>query len=443
MIQFIINWIEFFIVCIIQIKSLFDAAIIINQRENREYVAPGKPLKYKSLIQKEKMKRKEKRRRLPNEILNLIFYHIDNKNDLFSCAQVCKQWLFVISPILWKEVTPIKSLLSCLPAFAQMDINLKTKHTHQLSHYSPYYNLKHYGHFIKSLDLSKISQTVTDCTIKYIAAHCQNLLSLNLSHCRNITDESLQLISRNNRSIQHLILKDCRQISDAGIKSFFKLQTLDLSRCTSISEKGVISSITANGSTLRHLLLNDLHVTSSIVRAIATLCGPRLESLHISRTKAIRHKDIHYLVHNCPNLSCVDFSLKNKKSSSFDQFIRLISQQEIELRLSSTVSQQYNELLQRHVSPRTVSTILRSLKNLKHITLANWHCLDDQSLSTFNEHEQITCLNLFGCQGITQEGLQSLATLNYKRSMTVLHNNCIVFEPSMYESDASSSSFCK
>ncbi|GAA5796068.1 hypothetical protein HPULCUR_001437 [Helicostylum pulchrum] len=448
-------------------------------RHRRRQVVNNKPSNFK---------------KIPNELLMIIFESME-QSDLYHCSTVTKHWNELLTPILWRSAVPNQPILSCLPSFAAvvMDNNKinphhHLHHHHQKSHIYPGFplHLSRYGHAVKSLDLSLIAAHVTDCTIRHIVRSCPHLTNLNLSHCRLITNEGLRCLGGNSTNLKVLVLQNCRQITDVGLsylkESCHTLDSLHVGGCTRITDIGIIALVTASGTTIRRINMSDCsRVTGSSLHAIANICGPRLEWLDIARTKTIRHTDLEYIIRRCPNITRLNVSMKKPKSLhelrnqlSFTtrQFNRLATEeQDLQELIQSTTSitsnnenNPLNELIdllhqfniqptltdgslqhqqflmdqQRSrdpVSNQTVELIALNLKNLQHLNLSHWSCLNDKAVHLLSIHSHcLTYLNLIGCQSVTKKVLRYLSDLCERKS------DCITLSDLMISPTSSSSS---
>ncbi|KAG2230404.1 hypothetical protein INT48_008768 [Thamnidium elegans] len=410
------------------------------------------------------------------------------QSDLYHCSTVTKHWNELLTPILWRSAIPIKPILSCLPSFAVMDKNNKINHHHhhQKSHIYPGFplHLSRYGHAVKSLDLSLIAPHVTDCTIRHIVRSCPHLTNLNLSHCRLITNEGLRWLGGNStkkNNLKVLVLQNCRQITDIGLsylkESCHSLDSLHLGGCTRITDIGIIGLVTTSGSTIRRINMSDCsRVTGSTLQAIANICGPRLEWLDIARTKTIRHTDLEYIIHRCPNITRLNVSMKKPKSLhelrnqlSFTtrQFNRLSEEQDLQELIQSTTTNENNPLnelidllhqfniqptltdgsLQHQqflidqqrgrdsVSNNTVELIALNLKNLQHLNLSHWSCLNDKAVHLLSIHSHcLTYLNLIGCQSVTKKVLKYLSDLCERKSSCITLSDLMISPSKPYYS---------
>ncbi|KAI8977589.1 hypothetical protein BDF20DRAFT_808698, partial [Mycotypha africana] len=383
--------------------------------------------------------------RLPNEVLYKIFDLLE-MDDLSRATAVNKRWHKVINPILWKSVIPDAALISCVPAFAMADRKYKTTHFHPKSHISPRFSFHkpQYGIAVRSLDLTHISFSVTDCYIRHIASYCPNLLYLNLSECHYLTDDSLFYISRCLPSLETLILQGCYLITDKGLSVLAanqkNLVTVNLGGCTGITENGVINLLTStctssssdNGkqksSSIRRLWLNDCRFkkTRILLQQIGRTCNTRLEWLDIARCghdggkegdtdydygNLLHHSDIEQLILACPNVTRLNLGMKPIKEESaitalmnaheaedhpFNELTHLLQRFNLEPSLSQTsqhtlrdhrlrMNARQIQLQQRDViSSDTVTFIITHLTKLERLDLSRWRCLSEKVMHTLS-----------------------------------------------------------
>ncbi|KAL9554368.1 hypothetical protein MBANPS3_002844 [Mucor bainieri] len=506
LVSYIASWIDFILYLYIHITSTVNAVIVVANKKDphRRPFSSAVPAEEMALrnrrrshhpttqaLQQQQQQQQQHLRSakrpvfdtIPNEILILMLESMDAA-DLFHCSTVSKHWNDLVIPILWRSPTPNKPILSCLPSFAAMDKKHRIKHSHQESHLSPGFplHMPRYGHAVKSLDLSQIASHVTDCTIRHIVRCCPQLVSLNLSHCRLITNEGLYYLGR----ATHI----ASQLQCQG------LQSLHLGACPRITSDGIISLVTASGSTIRRLRLSDCsHMTGSTLHAIARLCGPRLEWLDIARTKAIRHTDLQDLVQQCPNLCRLNVAMKKPKPLSelrdqlnrtrerlfhlhedltlaadgddeeqqeeaeaeqqdedavnpLNELIDLLNRFNIQANLTDGSAQHRQFLLnQQHVRDSvcfaTVETMTTQLKKLEHLNLSHWHCLNDKAMHMISVHAHcLNYLNLVGCDSVTKKGLKHLSDLCERKSTCITLTDLMISPATChsYESDSSSSS---
>ncbi|KAI8380116.1 hypothetical protein BD560DRAFT_388604 [Blakeslea trispora] len=441
-----LSWIEFITYLYIHIKATIDAVIYVAKQDRLS-------VDHKLTVRNKAAYRPASKytpfKKLPNEIMLMIFQQL-TAGDLYHATSVSKHWHTLITPILWKSPIAKQPLLMCLASFKAIDKKYKITHVHQKSHlYSgfPIY-LSHYGHAVKSLDLSPISAHVTDCTVRYIVRSCPHLTSLNLSGCRFITNESLRHLGQNHQ-LQALILQNCRQITDSGLDylKYHPLTTLHLGGCHRVTDDGIISLVTDAGTSLRRLCLSDcIHVTGKSLQAISRRCGLRLEWLDIARTKAIQHDDLVNLVTHCPNITRLNISFRKPKvhdsssrhtvDSPLNELIDLLDQFNIQPNLTPASAQHHLALSEQRirrnaaVHPHTIELLVLRLQKLKNLNVSYWTGLTDKAAQAISMHGHcLAYLNLIGCKGVTKKGLRYLSDLCERKSTCITLGNDLMITP--------------
>lgn len=496
-VSFLFGWIDLLIHIYIHITATINAVIfvakkskgitaeelILERRRTKPKRVARQPNQYSQLRRQVVKNHISPFKQIPNEILILIFESL-NQPDLYHCSTVTKHWNELLTPILWRSLQPNYRILRCIPS---LGLNISNKVTHrQMSHFP--LHLSRYGHAVKSLDLQSLAFDVTDCTIRHIVRFCPQLTNLNLSDCQLITDEGLRCLAGYS-SIKVLILQNCRKITDIGLSHLkntcHRLETLHLGGCNLISDNGIIGLVTASGNTIRRINLSDCsHVTGSTIHAIAGVCGPRLEWLDIKCTKAIRHSDLEYLVTHCPNINRLNVSMKKKsslrelrnrlshnrrerarfhqeqeditmeedmedflqrssmmdESNPLNELIELMHRLNVPLALTDTSAQHYHSLMAKKraselVSNHTVELIALNLKNLEHLNLSYWPCVDDKTALMLSIHSRyLTYLNLIGCRTVTKKALRYLS----RKSTCNTLSDVMLSTTYSYENDDSS-----
>jgi hypothetical protein len=196
-------------------------------------------------------------------------------------------------------------------------------------------------------------------------------------------------------------------------------------------------------------------VTGSTLCTIARLCGPRLLWLDISRTKAIRHSNLEFLVNYCPNLARLNLSLKKQKSlqelsmttrRQLNQLVRgeeeeenmnplhelldLLHQLNIQPDLTASSAQHQRSLIEQQkdfVSNKTIELLAIHLKKLQHLNISYWTCLDDKAVHMLSTHSHcLTYLNLIGCQSVTRKVLKYLSDLCERKSTCITLSDLMI-----------------
>ncbi|KAK5945329.1 hypothetical protein PMZ80_002533 [Knufia obscura] len=119
---------------------------------------------------------------------------------------------------------------------------------------------------------------------------CPNLSTITLSYCKHVTDRTMHHIATHAASrLQSLDLTRCTTITDTGfsywgqtVVKFTRLQKLVLADCTYLSDQAIIYLTTAAGQALRHLDLSFCCALSDTSTEVISLGCPNLEMLDMS-----------------------------------------------------------------------------------------------------------------------------------------------------------------
>lgn len=130
---------------------------------------------------------------------------------------------------------------------------------------------------VKNLSLSglylKSCQHLTDDSVKLICKYQPTLKELDIGCCPELTNSAIQAVTSNLLNLRLLSVQKNQSITDNGIKWLWKLkklESLNLSGCVMIFDKGIINGLCVKNSfnSLKELRLNSLRNISeqSIIR---------------------------------------------------------------------------------------------------------------------------------------------------------------------------------
>ena len=119
---------------------------------------------------------------------------------------------------------------------------------------------------------------------------CPNLSTITLSYCKHVTDRTMHHLATHAASrLQSLDLTRCTTITDTGFSywgqsslKFTRLRKLILADCTYLSDQAIIYLTTAAGQALRHLDLSFCCALSDTSTEVIALGCPNLELLDMS-----------------------------------------------------------------------------------------------------------------------------------------------------------------
>jgi hypothetical protein len=158
-----------------------------------------------------------------------------------------------------------------------------------------------------SEDLNKL---VTDGSLEYIACHCEQLTTLNLSNASSITDYGIMCIAEGCKNMIKLDLKACTGLTDKAIEvlanNCHKLEYLDISQSESYSDLA-LCCLAGNCPQLQVLLLSDCPITDNGLIALVLSCQ-FLKELYIPGCPYITNESIYSIAKNCRYLKFITLS---------------------------------------------------------------------------------------------------------------------------------------
>eukprot|EP00899_Mesostigma_viride_P016166 jgi/Mesvir1/24550/Mv21887-RA.1 len=138
---------------------------------------------------------------------------------------------------------------------------------------------------LRHLDLCEMD--ISDAVVSEIAAHCGQLEYLNLGERWNqkVTDASIEQVARNCTQLRHLTVGWCQSVTAASISRVAE-------RCRGLQELSLSGHYASDGF-------------DAIVRALATHCC-QLRYLDVSYCRGIGGSSLAALVESCPELEYLD-----------------------------------------------------------------------------------------------------------------------------------------
>lgn len=127
--------------------------------------------------------------------------------------------------------------------------------------------------------------SVTNASLHSLARHASTLRSLDLSFLSHISHDGLKpLCNATHGTLRHLLLRECAGVNDAALRAIArcsKLETLDLSYCTRVTDRGMEVLLYGAGAALRLLALahNDGLTDNSLIsigrycKSLVQLCA--------------------------------------------------------------------------------------------------------------------------------------------------------------------------
>uniref|UniRef100_A0A8C7EF72 F-box/LRR-repeat protein 2 n=1 Tax=Nothoprocta perdicaria TaxID=30464 RepID=A0A8C7EF72_NOTPE len=251
--------------------------------------------------------------------------------DLASCTSITNLSLKALSDV--HSMLCILRLIYCPPSLP-VHIPAMVFYCSESSLYRLFEELR--GCFI----LCSFSLQLEDEALKYIGAHCPELVTLNLQTCLQITDDGLITICRGCHKLQSLCASGCSNITDAILNALGqncpRLRILEVARCSQLTDVG----FTTLARVSAFPFFSPLQITDSTLIQLSIHC-PRLQVLSLSHCELITDDGIRHLgngacahdrlevieLDNCPLIT--DASLEHLKSCHSLERIELYDCQQI------------------------------------------------------------------------------------------------------------------
>ncbi|ORX59647.1 RNI-like protein [Hesseltinella vesiculosa] len=487
-ISFFVLWIDTIVKNYIRVKATLDAIVFVAQeqpaaqtkrqpqsamrRSSYNYTSP-------SLVDQ-----------LPLVVLRRIFDNLGNP-ALLECMVVCKRWHRLVTPILWTHPTFDRPNLQFSPtpsqSYTKQELHQRRRCISTANQPRPDQSVSSpllprqpqqrrrryqsnnlggdrpttvrrrsvpdalavlakpdYGDAVQSLSLEPLSGQLTDDLLLFVLQNCPRLTSLNLTHCNRITSQGFHHLAHAPCApyLVQLTLAGCATLEDHDLitlsASCHRLEKINVSGCSRITEDGVRALVSAARHYLRYINMRDcLRVSGHVLQDLAVLCGNHLLGVDATRICSIVHADIQALVHHCPQLEqlyvgrsrsplvCqlqhrmrqdqatpkerkqrpVSTSMLNKPEA-LASLVQVIQQRERKQRLrnlsqptASPFTKPRDDDQQQDVSQATVELIIRHLTRLKAIDLSHWSCLTDQLVRRLWQHGRLQHVGLEGDTG--------------------------------------------
>ncbi|XP_062522384.1 F-box and leucine-rich repeat protein 13-like [Corticium candelabrum] len=320
---------------------------------------------------------------LPERAQLTIFGFVSaNLADLARCARVCRSWKMITQHSqLWSRInlSPIKLsvvdsvLLTLIQTYRPFIVNLNLRGCCLLTPKS----LKNIGECknLQDLNLSECP-LIGDDVIREIAANCESLLYLNLSHC-HITDAVLRTITKGFQNLLYLSMAYCTSFTSRGLhylttgKGCQKLIYLDVSGCEQISPDGM-KSIARGCHKLQTLVMNDLpNLTDEGLHPVTTYCH---SLYHVSLLGAVGLTDEAF------------------------KYLALHSRKLQSIRLEGNGK----------ITDIALKMISRGCPDLSHICFIDCAKLTDQSLKALGSCKGVRVLNVADCVRLSDSGIRQV-----------------------------------
>jgi len=239
-------------------------------------------------------------------------------------------------------------------------------------------------------------ETISDLSVNSLAKSCKLLNSMNISFCKKITF-NIQL-EEQLMNLQTLDLSRCLSVTDEAIQKVVPfipyLHTAILSSCEEISDKAVFK-IAEHCRHLRNINLSKCTKISDIsVQALIRKC-PNLTKLNLHKCN-ISDSTVNQIATSCPQLLELDLSVCDRVT---DNGVKDITQgcQKLEVLCLEELT---------HLTDAGIAGIADGSKQLHTLKLAYCKNLTDASLEKLSSCINMKQIDLSYCNTITLSGLR-------------------------------------
>lgn len=165
-----------------------------------------------------------------------------------------------LSQCAWLSSATLKQLAATTPGIQELSLRSNPQLT-----FSAWGELLRFPQ-LRILDLSDCLQIKND-DLKIILMACKGLVTVNLSRCQKIEEAGFLELAKKLVQLNSLILAECH-LTDAALAEMGArltvLRALDLSGCTKITKKGIVSLVT-QAKNLHHLNLSKIPFAPTLV----------------------------------------------------------------------------------------------------------------------------------------------------------------------------------
>ena len=266
---------------------------------------------------------------LPDTIFLKVFQTLDLKT-LMKCSRVCMRWkqLIYLSNSLFNK-------LDLTPYCKELDDNSLIQIAKLVGSRPQYINISNCYHItdegfsfminevggrgnIKGL-IMRNNWNISAMAIMDLSIVCKNLTELDLSNCRKVKDDVMMKLIGDKHDysvgchyLQDLSLGYCKYLTDRTMNHIInntedKLISLDLTRCTTITDNGFLDLSNHKFFRLQKLVLRDCTFLSDRVIERISMSCPGLEKLDLTFCCMLTDYSLKLLGYGCPKL--IDLNL--------------------------------------------------------------------------------------------------------------------------------------
>ncbi|KAJ1657074.1 hypothetical protein IWQ61_003465 [Dispira simplex] len=368
--------------------------------------------------------------RLPGDVLGKIFLQLDNVQDVVHCAKVCQTWrqvafpLILRGPLVYPLVQHTSRHLLWLESLYQRYTPVATQQRVQcfLQKY-PLPGLRHlttvpvlnsaglphrwflvdYGHFVRSMDLSRGSTRVTDTTLEFLARYCPNLGNVNLSDCYRLTTSGFQRYVAGVSQLRNLTLDRCPWVEDSTVtalaQSPSRIYAVSMVDATRITGQG-LDALTQYQSQLRKIILAGCTGCQPMdLQSLGRHCR-NLRWADLSRLPYLRHQEVVHLVTHCTGLKRL-----NLAQSGAQHYPPVNHHSDIRQAWYLTQALEHPQC----INDTTLRMMATQCPNLRVLDLSYIHTISNHAVRAVADGcSRLGSLNIIGCFNINHHVLQTL-----------------------------------
>lgn len=185
--------------------------------------------------------------------------------------------------------------------------------------------------------ISSVSKTLTSISLErcrglsaeLIACFPVALLEVNLSYCEWVDDQCIRALVKHCKLLTKVSLRHCKRLTDYGVATFSDasskpaLTFLDISRCTKVTDVGLLALFT-KAFKLQKLLASGLPMLEGLnLQGLSRTTGNALQILDLSSNARMRSITIAHLVRVYANARLTDLNLSSCAQVTDDTLVAL------------------------------------------------------------------------------------------------------------------------
>lgn len=276
---------------------------------------------------------------LPDSLLLKVFQYCDLQS-LVKVAQVCSRWkqLVYLSDSLmtnldltpWCKELDDETLIQITNFVGSRPQKIILTNCYHITDVGFSYLINEVGFSgcIKEL-IMKNNWNISAMAIMDLSVAARQLTNLDLSNCRKVKDDVIFRLIGNDKfgcpNLQNLNLGYCKYLTDESMKyigehAFDRLKSLDLTRCTTITDQGFLSWLSATDCMLERLILRDCTFLSDKVVEVLGLVCTNLKELDCTFCCMLTDVSLKLIGEGLPKLNKLNLSFCGSAVSDYSLY---------------------------------------------------------------------------------------------------------------------------